>query len=149
MPRPRRVRAEINVTPFVDVMLVLLAIFLITVPLMNQGLDVDLPRTRTVESLPRGSDHFILTIRADGRIFLDQRELTPDRLEDHIRQLVIGQGRYLYLRADAAVPHGTVVKVLGELKAAGLDRVGIIAEPETAPGTPSAPAPAAPTAPEP
>ncbi len=126
--KQRRFLAEINVTPFVDVMLVLLVIFMITVPLMNQGMDVDLPFTRTVESLPKGADHFILSLTADGRVYLDQRELDPDKIADHVRQLVIGQGRYLYLKADKNVSHGKVMEVLSAIKEAGVQRVGIVTE---------------------
>ena len=63
--------SEINVTPFVDVMLVLLIIFMVATPMMTQGLEVDLPQTRQVETLPSEVDHMILTIRRDGKIFLD------------------------------------------------------------------------------
>ena len=63
--------SEINVTPFVDVMLVLLIIFMVTAPMMTEGLDVDLPQTRAVETLPTESDNMILTVRKDGAIFLD------------------------------------------------------------------------------
>lgn len=127
-PLKRRFLVEINTTPFVDVMLVLLVIFMITVPLMNQGLDVDLPFTRTVESLPKGADHFIMSLTADGKVFLDQRELDPDRIADHVRQLVIGQGRYLYLKADKHVSHGRVMEILSAIKEAGVNRVGIVTE---------------------
>lgn len=127
-PLKRRFLVEINTTPFVDVMLVLLVIFMITVPLMNQGLDVDLPFTRTVESLPKGADHFIMSLTADGKVFLDQRELDPDRIADHVRQLVIGQGRYLYLKADKSVSHGRVMEILSAIKEAGVNRVGIVTE---------------------
>lgn len=71
--------AEINVTPFVDVMLVLLIIFMVTAPMMSEGLEVDLPQTRTVEVLPTDSDHLVLTIRKDGVMYLDERE---SRLEE-------------------------------------------------------------------
>ncbi len=64
--------SEINVTPFVDVMLVLLIIFMVATPMMSQGLDVDLPQTKQVEVLPTEADHMILTVRKDGKIFLDE-----------------------------------------------------------------------------
>ena len=80
--------SEINVTPFVDVMLVLLIIFMVTAPMMTEGLDVDLPQTRAVDTLPTESDNMVLTIRKDGAIFLDSYEVTVDELQDKIDLLV-------------------------------------------------------------
>ena len=71
--------SEINVTPFVDVMLVLLIIFMVTAPMMTEGLDVDLPQTRAVETLPTESDNMLLTVRKDGAIFLDSYEVGAGR----------------------------------------------------------------------
>ena len=119
---------EINVTPFVDVMLVLLIIFMVTAPLMTQGVEVDLPTTRTVRNLPQDSEHLVLTVRKDGRIFLDEYQVSMDELEDHLKRLVAGQSKQLFLRADKEVPYGTVVQVMGEIKAAGVDKLGIVAE---------------------
>ncbi|WP_338666997.1 protein TolR [Pseudodesulfovibrio methanolicus] len=119
---------EINVTPFVDVMLVLLIIFMVTAPLMTQGVEVDLPTTRTVRNLPQDSEHLVLTVRKDGRIFLDEYQVSMDELEDHLKRLVAGQKKQLFLRADKEVPYGTVVQVMGEIKAAGIDKLGIVAE---------------------
>ena len=70
--------SEINVTPFVDVMLVLLIIFMVTAPMMDQGLDVDLPQTKQVDTLPTDSDHLVLTINRDCTMFLDKYEVRPD-----------------------------------------------------------------------
>ena len=119
---------EINVTPFVDVMLVLLIIFMVTAPLMTQGVEVDLPTTRTVRNLPQDSEHLVLTVRKDGRIFLDEYQVSMDELEEHLKRLVAGQKKQLFLRADKEVPYGTVVQVMGEIKAAGIDKLGIVAE---------------------
>ncbi|EGB13824.1 protein TolR [Pseudodesulfovibrio mercurii] len=119
---------EINVTPFVDVMLVLLIIFMVTAPLMTQGVEVDLPTTRTVRNLPQDSEHLVLTVKKDGKIFLDEYQVSMDELEDHLKRLVSGQKKQLFLRADKEVPYGTVVQVMGEIKAAGIDKLGIVAE---------------------
>ena len=119
---------EINVTPFVDVMLVLLIIFMVTAPLMTQGVEVDLPTTRTVKNLPQDSEHLVLTVRKDGAIFLDEYQVGLDELEEHLKRLVATQKKQLFLRADQEVPYGTVVRVMGEIKAAGVDRLGIVAE---------------------
>ena len=103
--------SEINVTPFVDVMLVLLIIFMVTAPMMDQGLDVDLPQTKQVDTLPTDSDHLVLTINRDGTMFLDKYEVRPDELETRLGLLVRDKGRALFLRADQSVPYGVVVDV--------------------------------------
>lgn len=119
---------EINVTPFVDVMLVLLIIFMVTAPLMTQGVEVDLPTTKTVKNLPQDSDHLVLSIKKDGSIFLDEYKVGPDELEDHLKRLVAAQKKQLFLRADKEVAYGLVVQVMGEIKSAGIDRLGVVAE---------------------
>jgi biopolymer transport protein TolR len=133
-----RMLADVNVTPFVDVMLVLLIIFMVTAPMMTQGLQVDLPQTRSVSVLPKESDAVVLTIKADGSLFLDKYQVEFGDLEGQVRQLVSGQKKQLFLRADQAVPYGTVVKVMGLVKAAGVDKLGVVAEEEkTAPAAPA------------
>ncbi|THB69016.1 MAG: ExbD/TolR family protein [Desulfovibrio sp.] len=122
------VLSEINVTPFVDVMLVLLIIFMVTAPMLTQGLEVDLPRTRTVEALPTDSDHLILTIAEDMSMHLDEYAVTMADLEPQLRVNVAQQGKQLFLKADDDVPYGFVVRVMGEIKAAGIDRLGVVAE---------------------
>ncbi len=121
--------AEINVTPFVDVMLVLLIIFMITAPLMSQGLEVNLPKTQTVQTLPTDKDHMVLTIKEDGTLFLDEYAVKPEELEGHLDRLVKAENKFLYLRADKNVRYGRVIEVMGEIKAAGIDRMGVVAEP--------------------
>ncbi|MBG0789624.1 MAG: protein TolR [Desulfovibrionaceae bacterium] len=119
---------EINVTPFVDVMLVLLIIFMVTAPLMTQGVEVDLPATRTVKSLPQDAEHLVLTVKKDGTLFLDEYQVGMDELEEHLKRLVATQKKQLFLRADKEVAYGAVVRVMGEIKGAGIDRLGIVAE---------------------
>lgn len=136
--------SEINVTPFVDVMLVLLIIFMVATPMMTQGLEVDLPQTKQVEVLPSESDHMILTIRRDGRIYLDEYAVNDmPELEGYLQHLVKEKNRTLFLRADKEVPYGLVVEVMGQIKAAGIENLGVMAEqdananplPETPPMT--------------
>lgn len=122
--------AEINVTPFVDVMLVLLIIFMVTAPMMSEGLEVDLPQTRTVEVLPTDSDHLVLTIRKDGVIYLDEYKVAQEELEDYLRRLVKEKNKSLFLHADKAVPYGIVVDVMGRIKGAGIEKLGVVAERE-------------------
>jgi biopolymer transport protein TolR len=124
--------AEINVTPFVDVMLVLLIIFMVTAPMLTQGVDVDLPKTRSVRTLPTGSDHLVLTINKDGGLYLDEYNVPFEDLQQHLTNLVVNQNKQLYLRADKEVPYGIVVKVMGEIKSVGIEKLGIVAEPSDA-----------------
>ncbi|WP_319543845.1 protein TolR [uncultured Pseudodesulfovibrio sp.] len=119
---------EINVTPFVDVMLVLLIIFMVTAPLMTQGVEVDLPVTKTVKNLPQDSEHLVLSVKKDGTLFLDEYQVGLDELQDHLKRLVATQKKQLFLRADKEVAYGTVVMIMGEIKGAGIDRLGIVAE---------------------
>ena len=121
--------ADINVTPFVDVMLVLLIIFMVTAPMMTQGLEVDLPQTKTVTTLPKDSENLVLTIRRDGSIYLDEYNLKLEDIQGHVQRLVTEQKKLLFLRADKEVPYGLVVQVMGLLKAGGVDKLGMVAEP--------------------
>ncbi len=125
--------AEINVTPFVDVMLVLLIIFMVTAPMLTQGVDVDLPQTKAVETLPDDTEHLVLSIKPDETIWLDEYQVEMVDLQDHLARLVTSQNKQLYLRADKTVPYGIVVQVMGEVRAAGIQNLGIVALPaETA-----------------
>lgn len=133
-----RFLSEVNVTPFVDVMLVLLIIFMVTAPMMTQGLEVDLPKTRAVSVLPKDNESIVLTVKADGALFLDKYQVELGDLEGQVRQLVTDQKKQLFLRADQSVPYGTVVKVMGVVKLAGVDKLGVVAE-EDKPGKPAVP----------
>lgn len=126
--------SEINVTPFVDVMLVLLIIFMVATPMMNEGLEVDLPQTKQVEVLPSENDHLILTIRRDGKIYLDEYPVeTLAELGGYLQKLVKDKNRALFLQADKEVPYGLVVEVMGEIKACGIENLGVMAEPGSPP----------------
>ncbi len=120
--------AEINVTPFVDVMLVLLIIFMVTAPLMTEGLQVDLPQTQTVEVLPTDSDHMVLTIRKDGAMFLDEYAVDQSTLISQLLTNVKEKNKQLFLQADKEVPYGIVVDVMGRVRAAGIEKLGVVAE---------------------
>ena len=120
--------AEINVTPFVDVMLVLLIIFMVTAPMMTEGLDVALPQTRAVEALPTDTNHVVLTVRKDGAIFLNEIPTTTDTLAQQLETTVKSQDKELFLQADKDVPYGVVVDIMGRIKAAGIEHMGIVAE---------------------
>lgn len=124
--------SEINVTPFVDVMLVLLVIFMVTAPMMQSDLDVELPKTTTVEAVPEDTPHVVLSIGADGRLMLDETDTTDDALPSLLTERVTTPGRTLFLRADAGVPYGRVVRVLGLVRGAGVSRMHVMAEEEEA-----------------
>ena len=129
MARKKGFVSEINVTPFVDVMMVLLIIFMVTAPMMDSGLDVDLPQAKQVDNLPTDADHLVLTVREDGALFLDTYQVQLDELETRLSMLVKDKGRALFLQADKSVPYGLVVDVMGRIKAAGIERLGVIAMP--------------------
>ena len=130
--------AEINVTPFVDVMLVLLIIFMVATPMMSEGLEVDLPQTRQVEVLPTEVDHLVLTVRKDGTIFLDEYKVEMPELEGYLQRLVKEKNKTLFLQADKEVPYGIVVDIMGRIKAVGIEKLGVVAvrEDQAAPAAP-------------
>jgi biopolymer transport protein TolR len=118
--------SEINVTPFVDVMLVLLVIFMITAPMMTEGLDVELPKVEASEALPTENDHMILTVKDNGALFLDEYETSADDLLSVLQTNVRDPGRQLFVRADKNVPYGIVMEVIGKIRSAGISDVGLI-----------------------
>lgn len=120
--------SEINVTPFVDVMLVLLIIFMVTAPMMSEGLDVDLPTTSYVENLPTEQDNMVMTIRKDGAIFLDTYAVPLEELDTKLVLLVKDQNKQLFLQADKEVPYGLVVDVMGRIRGAGIEKLGVVAQ---------------------
>ena len=136
MARKKGFVSEINVTPFVDVMMVLLIIFMVTAPMMDSGLDVDLPQAKQVDNLPTDAEHLVLTVREDGVLFLDTYQVQLDELESRLTMLVKDKGRALFLQADKAVPYGVVVDVMGRIKSAGIEKLGVIALPAAEGGKP-------------
>jgi len=119
---------QMNVVPFVDVMLVLLVIFMVAAPFMTEGLEVDLPQARTVQTLPQDEDTLVVTVRKDGVILLDQYEVGVEELGSHLSRLIQSREKIVYLRADKDVLFGLVVRVMAEAKEAGVDRLGVVAE---------------------
>ena len=131
--------SDINMTPLVDVMLVLVVIFILTAPLLASSIRLDLPRSEG--ATPGSAPQFVtLVVDASGQAFLDDQPLSQSALAERLRR--IGAERpdtEVQLRADAAVPYGRVVEVMGAAHLAGLLRIGFVAEPPAA-GAPSAPA---------
>ncbi|MBW2442024.1 MAG: protein TolR [Deltaproteobacteria bacterium] len=121
--------SEINVTPFVDVMLVLLIIFMVTAPMMVQGLNVDLPEA-TAKPLESEKEHLILTINKDHQVFINDYQVTVESLGAKLIKILQGRSdREVYLKADKSIPYGIVVQVMAEIKGAGVENLGMITEP--------------------
>jgi biopolymer transport protein TolR len=121
--------ADINVTPLVDVMLVLLIIFMITAPMMTQGVDVDLPET-TAQPLPQKEDPIEITIKRDGDITIDQLPVSRKLLRQKLAKLAEkGKDRPVFLNADKDVAYGEVVAIMADLKDSGFDKLGVITKP--------------------
>jgi biopolymer transport protein TolR len=120
---------EINVTPFVDVMLVLLIIFMVTAPLMQQGIDVNLPKTQS-QGLT-SDEPLIVTVKSDGQVFVQRAPVAMNELEEKLGAILASRGnREVFLRADEKVAYGTVARVLAALRRAEPTRIGMVTEPE-------------------
>ena len=125
----RRVMAEINVTPMVDVMLVLLVIFMVTAPMMQQGVQVNLPKA-DAKALTAPEEAVVVSIETSGRIFIDKAEIPPGALKGHLSTMFADRAKKeVFLKADRDVPYGEVVKAMAEIKGAGIERLGMVTEP--------------------
>lgn len=125
----KRLMSDINVTPFVDVMLVLLIIFMVTAPMMVQGVNVSLPET-TAQPLPSEKEHLIVTIDIKGQVHINNYPVAMESLRLKLAKILEGRSdREVYLRADKNIPYGTVVKVMGEIKASGVEKLGMVTLP--------------------
>jgi len=122
--------AEINVTPLVDVMLVLLIIFIITAPMLVQGLKVNLPRQDAPSIASKGEEPMVVTITRDHVILLGDEPVHIKLLPEKIGALLGGQARPVYLKADRSIPYGEVVKVMAVLHQVGVEQVGLVTQPE-------------------
>ena len=121
--------SEINVTPFVDVMLVLLIIFMVTAPMLVQGVNVSLPQAQT-SSLQSDKDHLVISINKNNQIFINELQVQFDFLYDKLSKIRLGRTKQaLYLKADKDVPYGMVVMVMAKAKAAGFEKLGMITLP--------------------
>lgn len=121
--------SNINVTPFVDVMLVLLVIFMVTAPIIQEGVEVNLPNAKAQPVEPEGQP-LIVTISRDSQIYLNDNPMTLAELETKLRAIrTLDSRKGVYLRADRDVRYGTVIEAIGEIKAAGIQKLGMIALP--------------------
>lgn len=127
-----RAMSEINVTPFVDVMLVLLIIFMVTAPMMQQGVQVNLPKTQA-KNLAADQETVVVSVDRAGRIFINNTEATHDDLVARLTAIFeTREKKEVFLKADQDVPYGAVVKTMAEIKAAGIERLGMMTEPAKA-----------------
>lgn len=126
----RGMMAEINVTPLVDVMLVLLIIFMVTAPMMTQGLEINLPETTTKE-LRQQEEPLMISLDKDGVIKLGNVSVSPELLWDQLNAMDDEEKKNpIYLRADKDVAYGRVVVLMAEIKRAGFEKLGMITQPE-------------------
>jgi biopolymer transport protein TolR len=129
-PTGRRAMTDINVTPLVDVMLVLLIIFMVTAPLIQSGVKVDLPRA-SAQQMEHAEQKLVLTITRDRRIFLGETEIPPADLEAKLATNArVQKDKELYLHADRSLPYGQVVEIMATARRAGVESLGMITEPE-------------------
>jgi biopolymer transport protein TolR len=121
--------SQINVTPLVDVMLVLLVIFMVTAPILHQGVNVNLPRVQA-GALSGDEVQLVVSVSAPGKIYLNDAPLTQPELLSKLQAILREQpDRNVYLRADAAVPYGEVMQVIAAMRQAGVQRLGMVTEP--------------------
>jgi len=127
----RRMLSEINVTPLVDVMLVLLVIFMVTAPMLQRGTDVQLPQAQYSEI--KEQDPLTLTLTREGRIFLNNQEVSRATLRERLVAATRDRERAVQFRGDSQVSYGLVIEVMDTLKAAGIETVGMITERPSSP----------------
>jgi len=128
--RRRPVMAEINVTPMVDVMLVLLIIFMVSAPLLTVGVPIDLPQTQA-KSLDQDKEPLTVSVNTKGEVYLQNSEIKIDDLVPKLQAITEARGgldERVYVRGDRQVDYGTVMKVMGRLSAAGFRRVALVTE---------------------
>ncbi len=133
--RGRAPMAEINVTPLVDVMLVLLIIFMVTAPLMTAGVPVELPESRA-KALAQDQQQLTLTMGRDGKLFIDRAEIAPGELVERLAawpKAADGKPPQVTLRADKALEYGRIMSVMGELDRAGFNRIALVTSSSGAP----------------
>ncbi|MBU2547510.1 MAG: protein TolR [Proteobacteria bacterium] len=122
--------SEINVTPLVDVMLVLLIIFMVTAPMMMEGMDVKLPQVDS-SAIQTEGERLVITVNAQGEIFLDEFKVPIEDLNIKIKRILdVRASKQVYLRADKSIPYGQVAKIMSEVRRAGVTNLGLVTEPE-------------------
>ena len=124
-----RPMADINVTPFVDVMLVLLIVFMVAAPLLTAGVAVDLPQSKAKALKDEDNRPIEITMSKDGKIFIGETEMKEERLRLQLQAMTEGQvDRRIYVRADKALEYGRVMRIIGAINGAGFTKVALISE---------------------
>ena len=131
-PSQTKIMADINVTPMVDVMLVLLVIFMVTAPLLVAGVPVQLPKN-SAQRISQPNKPVIVTLAADGRLYIRDEQVDAGSLIPRLSALRAGEGdAVVYLRADKAIPYGEVMELLGRLSASGYQRISLLSQAQDA-----------------
>lgn len=122
--------ADINVTPFVDVMLVLLIIFMVAAPMMVQGVDVSLPETKSAQQLKSDQEPLVISIDKNGNILINDLKVGIDLLGEKLKKIFENRtSREVFLKADKNVPYGRVAMVMSEIQSSGIEKLGVVTEP--------------------
>jgi biopolymer transport protein ExbD len=143
--RKMRVTSDINVTPMVDVMLVLLIIFMVITPMLQKGVSVDLAKTNNPIQMPDADkeDALLVAITRDGKVFFGADQIAPDQLTNKVKDRLSNRvDKTVYIRADARTKYGNVVEVVDNVRAAGVDQLGLLTEQRKQGALPPPPPPA-------
>ena len=125
----RGMMAQINVTPLVDVMLVLLVIFMVTAPMMQQGVQVNLPKADT-KAMTQAEETVVVTVDKGGKTFINKDEIPSGDLRNRLSTMFATRAKKeVFLKADSSVPYGDVVRAMADIKGAGIERLGMVTEP--------------------
>ena len=126
--KKHKIISQINVTPFVDVMLVLLIVFMITAPLLTVGVSVDLPKTKASQLNSKG-DPIVVSIKQNGELFIQEREIDSVQLLPRLRAISSGNKNLrIYVRGDKNVPYGIVLETISKIKSSGFKKVALVAK---------------------
>ena len=126
--KKHKIISQINVTPFVDVMLVLLIVFMITAPLLTVGVSVDLPKTKASQLNSKG-DPIVVSIKQNGELFIQEREIDSVQLLPRLRAISSGnKDLRIYVRGDKNVPYGIVLETISKIKSSGFKKVALVAK---------------------
>lgn len=133
MPAPQQrfgtMMSEINVVPLVDVVLVLLIIFMITAPMLQMGVDVELPKI-TTKPMPSEEERVVVTLTKERKFFIDKYEVAQEQLRERLRSVLDRRlNREVFLRADQSLPYGEVMALMGMLRESGVEKLGMVTEP--------------------